>query len=90
MQVLAKNMAAKKNTLRSINLKLHYCIVLILCRRGAGAVGAAAVIVPVAQIVRGQYGGKRLPPYCTSRTALQNTRAIVFLSNLARILTKNS
>ncbi len=31
MQVLAKNMAAKKNTLRSINLKLHYCIVLILC-----------------------------------------------------------
>ncbi len=50
VQALAKNMAAQKfkNTLRSINLKLHYCIVLILWSRytARNAQVAASLLSP--------------------------------------------
>ena len=56
--------------------------------RGAGATGAAEATAPVAQIVRGQHGGstgaaRGQEVGLLTRTARQNTRAIVFLSNLA-------
>ncbi len=59
-------------------------LVIVLFIRGARATGPAGETAPVAQIVQGQEVGH------FTRTALQNTRGIVFLSNLSQILTSCS